>query len=205
MPSVHIVGGSQSVETMFLQRGWTLEKNYLDADLIQFTGGEDVDPILYNEERHATTRSNPERDAFENSIYHQILDKPKAGICRGGQFLNIKAGGKLWQNVDMHTGGHFHYATDIEDNRFLVNSLHHQMMKPSKAGIIFLTARLSRIKETATHRIDSQNDDVDDVEGVYYPHVKSFCYQPHPELVSNYHACREFYFEGIERWLELKV
>lgn len=56
-----------------------------EADLVIFTGGEDVDPSLYNEPRHPRTSSNITRDIREKDIYEYCLDKkiPMLGICRG--------------------------------------------------------------------------------------------------------------------------
>jgi hypothetical protein len=46
-------------------------KTLKSADLVLFTGGEDVDPSLYGEPKHPFTGSNLERDLYEQKIYKQ--------------------------------------------------------------------------------------------------------------------------------------
>lgn len=55
------------------------------ADLVLFTGGEDVDPSLYGEKENYTTQSNIIRDKKEIEIYKKALSlgKNMLGICRG--------------------------------------------------------------------------------------------------------------------------
>lgn len=55
-----------------------------EADIVLFTGGEDVDPSLYGCEKHSTTYSNLERDLYEKAIFEQVSgDQLVIGICRG--------------------------------------------------------------------------------------------------------------------------
>ena len=65
--------------------------NIINADLVLFAGGEDVDPSLYNEKPHTTTYSNINRDISEKKIYQKAkyLGIPCIGICRGNQFLCV--------------------------------------------------------------------------------------------------------------------
>ena len=61
-----------------------LVPNIEDADIVLFTGGEDVNPALYNEEVHETTYFTPERDSHEVSAYSAMRpDQFALGICRG--------------------------------------------------------------------------------------------------------------------------
>jgi putative glutamine amidotransferase len=66
------------------------------------TGGGDVDPALYGEERHPLTEdAEPGRDEFEIDLARRAMDAdlPLLGICRGAQVLNVAAGGTLVQDV----------------------------------------------------------------------------------------------------------
>ena len=66
------------------------------------TGGGDVDPALYGEERHPLTEdAEPGRDEFEIDLARRAVDAdlPLLGICRGAQVLNVAAGGTLVQDV----------------------------------------------------------------------------------------------------------
>ena len=53
-----LVVGRDLSENMFSRRGWKVV-NILGGetpDLVQFTGGEDVDPALYKHSKHSSTR-----------------------------------------------------------------------------------------------------------------------------------------------------
>jgi putative glutamine amidotransferase len=71
-------------------------------DGVLLTGGGDVDPVLYGEERHATVEdAEPGRDEFEIDLARRALeaDLPLLAICRGAQVLNVAAGGTLVQDI----------------------------------------------------------------------------------------------------------
>lgn len=184
---VYIVGGFDAAYArMFRNNGWEVTSNTEDCDLVQFTGGEDVSPELYYEARHPTTYSRAERDRHEMEVFKNAitLNKPMAGICRGGQFLNVMNGGKLFQHVTNHTRSHL--ATYCVDGRsVLVTSTHHQMFRPSVEGQVFLLADEGGTKEfmAADGSIASVPvGSMVDVEGVFYPKTRSVCFQPHPEF-----------------------
>jgi gamma-glutamyl-gamma-aminobutyrate hydrolase PuuD len=192
---VHIVGGDLSIARMYMGRGWSLTQSPYEADLIQFTGGEDVDPALYGEEKHATTGSNPRRDAWESSIFHSLKDeKFIVGICRGAQFTNVMCGGRMWQDVDRHAIWGTHRATLEDGSEWEVTSTHHQMMRPSEDAVVLLTASLSSYRDTATER--NTDEGFLDIESVLYPGV--LCFQPHPEYVERDHPCQDLFFKLLE-------
>src|SRR5216110_467423 len=66
------------------------------------TGGEDVDPARYGEERNEKVRSvNPARDATEVALIEEARARgtPVLAICRGIQILNVALGGTLVQDI----------------------------------------------------------------------------------------------------------
>ena len=205
MEKVYIESSDKAYNRMFIDNGWELVRNPADADLIQFTGGSDVDPSLYGEEKHPTTSSNPRRDAIESHLYRSFLnEKPFAGICRGGQFLNVMNGGRMYQDVDGHAinGNHMMH---LKGGAIVpVTSSHHQMMRPTKEATIFGVAYISSYKATATDTIKSEYDDEPDIEIVFYPSTRSLCFQPHPEWVDSDHLCQKTYFSLLENVLGLK-
>ncbi len=72
------------------------------CDAFLFTGGQDVAPELYGEERvPACGEIARERDRMEQRLLDEVLrmDKPLLGICRGIQFLNAALGGTLYQDL----------------------------------------------------------------------------------------------------------
>ena len=58
--------------------------NLNQAQIVLFTGGEDVDPSFYGCEKHERTWSNPMRDKEEIEIFNRVHDNQLViGICRG--------------------------------------------------------------------------------------------------------------------------
>lgn len=203
-PTVCVVGHDYTITTMFLRRGWTIV-DYIDEniDLIQFTGGEDVDPSYYKEARHPMTRSNPKRDAAEAAVYNEWVGKVyMAGICRRGQFLNVMNGGKMWQHVNHHAVHGTHAATDLRTGQvFQVTSTHHQMMQPSDTADVWLVADEATMKQTAVSQFDGKL--WPDYEAIHYPLTKCLCFQPHPEYVAITHECQDLYFDCIKQMKEI--
>ena len=104
--------------------------NIGDAQIVIFTGGEDVDPKLYGAKKHMTTFSNPERDEYELKMFKQVRNNQLAiGICRGSQFLCVANGGKLVQNIAGHAIYGTHQMTNGEMS-YDITSTHHQMQYP---------------------------------------------------------------------------
>lgn len=176
------------VVTMMAKAGFDKAEVVTDADLVVFTGGSDVDPSLYGDDRCDETRyTNPERDAFEKQVFVTCVENniPMFGICRGAQFLHVMNGGKLWQDVDGHSGPD-HYIYDIdEDKRVLVTSLHHQMLKFNEKMELLACCE----KQIATNFKDGEGTTRDDtmieVEAGYYHQTKCFFVQGHPEVGSD--------------------
>jgi putative glutamine amidotransferase len=66
------------------------------------TGGVDVDPSHYGEERHPKCgHTDRDRDAIEMMFVRWALadHKPILAVCRGFQVLNVACGGTLFQDV----------------------------------------------------------------------------------------------------------
>ena len=106
--------------------------NLQDADVVFFTGGEDVSPVMYNCEKHPATYSNFERDSYEKLIFESINPQKQTalGVCRGAQFLCAMNGGVLVQDCDKHGIFGTHEITTIEGEKYQITSTHHQMQDP---------------------------------------------------------------------------
>jgi putative glutamine amidotransferase len=73
-----------------------------EVDGVLLTGGGDVDPVFYGEDRHpATEDAEPGRDEFEIDLARRAVaeDIPLLAICRGAQVLNVSTGGTLVQDI----------------------------------------------------------------------------------------------------------
>lgn len=215
MKKVYIVGRSffGDFVQMFTKRGWTIVDNIDDADVVQFTGGADIDPKFYGQYEHQFTGTSPARDKEEYAAFVEAKQKGKflAGVCRGGQLLNALSGGNMYQHVDNHALGlHGHNMVDVQTGAVVpVSSLHHQMMILGDRGILMGKSEQMRssVKLMMTPLSDEPGEVTDsgndlEVEACFYPHTKAFCYQPHPEFMSDNHPCREWYFEKLNALME---
>lgn len=185
MKNVYIVAGNRYGEaSLFKRLGYNIVTNAADADLAVFTGGADIQPALYGDKQHRLTYTNPQRDGVEVNMYHYFRERnvPMVGICRGGQLLNVMAGGRMYQHVDKHSGGH-HEITDLFTGEVVtVNSIHHQMMMPTDKAVIIASAYLGSNREWMEGEVLKRDVSKEDIEVVFYPEIKGLCFQAHPEM-----------------------
>lgn len=231
LKSVYIQGpGGAPYETMFAILGISRAKDIESSDFVCFTGGEDVDPDLYGEKPLRATHFNDLRDTFDTQAYARAKTvfkgeepKPCVGICRGGQFLNVMNGGRLWQDVDRHTNSHTLWDPHIQ-REFFVTSTHHQQMIPHSSGVLVAYSGICKNK-TAFGRhwsssigntgvrgrepyikgiqvLDTKEsiDPAVDAEVVWYPETQDLCFQPHPEFRLA-EECRHYFFDVFNRYL----
>jgi putative glutamine amidotransferase len=74
---------------------------------VLLTGGGDVDPVFYGEQRHESVEdAEPGRDEFELDLARRAMASqlPLLAICRGAQVLNVAAGGSLVQDIPSSIG-----------------------------------------------------------------------------------------------------
>lgn len=104
------------------------------ANIVLFTGGEDISPSMYGCRRRARTSYNEERDKKESTIFKTI--KPEQlviGVGRGAQLCCVMNGGILVQNCSNHNRGVTHMITN-QSETYYITSTHHQMMYPYNLG-----------------------------------------------------------------------
>ncbi|WP_148464778.1 gamma-glutamyl-gamma-aminobutyrate hydrolase family protein [Peptoniphilus harei] len=73
-----------------------------DVQGVVITGGDDLNPALYNEEPIPTLEEiNPRRDDSDVFLLKALLeeDKPTLATCRGMQLTNVLSGGTLYQDI----------------------------------------------------------------------------------------------------------
>jgi putative glutamine amidotransferase len=133
----------------------TLRAIYERLDGVLLPGGGDVDPEIYQAEKHATTGNiDDDRDRTEIALTQWAMedDLPAFGICRGIQVMNVAMGGTLMQDIPsmvdttlVHDvpsskprGTLLHEVKLDQDSRLAgiigqpivnVNSLHHQSIE----------------------------------------------------------------------------
>lgn len=134
---------------------------YIEScDGFVFTGGQDVAPSIYGEEKLPECGYQaPMRDKQEQYMLEKLItmDKPVLGICRGIQMMNAACGGTLYQDIFSQAPSHVvhrqdkpydvpHHQVKIEKGTMLyeilgceylsVNSMHHQAVKEPAPGAI---------------------------------------------------------------------
>ena len=85
-------------------------------DGVLLTGGGDVDPIFYGQDRHPSVYdAEPGRDEFEIDLARRAMeaDLPVLAICRGAQVLNVAAGGTLVQDIPSAVTTELTHSLDV--------------------------------------------------------------------------------------------
>ena len=177
-------GGGFAVVLPFTKDEKAAEEYAQLCDGFMFSGGVDVDPRFYGEEKQFdSVEVDPERDEFEKLMFEKVYKtgKPILGICRGIQSINVWMGGTLYQHIDGHRqtisglkrpqplkaveGGVLAGIAGKTDLH--VNSFHHQNVKVLADGL----------------KADAYSED-GYIEAVYAPDYPSwlFAVQFHPEI-----------------------
>lgn len=129
MKKVFVVG-TQSWYADYL-RNIAIVNNIENADYVLFTGGEDINPDIYNCEAHESTYFTRRRDKQELDAFKCIReDQFVLGTCRGLQLLCALYGGLLVQDVNNHGLWGTHPMYNKDGDEFQITSLHHQMAYP---------------------------------------------------------------------------
>lgn len=142
-------------------------------DGVIFSGGSDIDPVLYGREPHPETKIiRPERDQGELHLIAAALDTdiPLLAICRGMELLNIACGGTLEQHLPdrtsdvQHKGGQGRYAS------------HEVTIKPDSrlGGILGSNVKVESHHHQAPELVGEGLDEVawasdDTIEGIEMP------------------------------------
>lgn len=169
----------------------------LEADVVLFTGGEDVHYSFYATKdslEYEGNHYNIQRDMEEILLYQTALscNKKMIGICRGAQLLCVQSGGTLVQDMNHPSK---HKIVDVMGNVVQVTSSHHQMaMPPKNANIIGFT----KLSGNSFHGNGFKRLALD-VENVWYPQEKALGIQSHPEWQSKEN--RAYFVNLVEDFL----
>jgi len=203
------IGNSNSLQGFFSERGYSATPVHMieKADLLVLEGGADINPTLYNENKHERTGvsfNSKERDKKEMALVTNALCQgvPILGICRGFQLLSVYAGGKLVQDVS-HSNGHF-VETSIGASRLWVNSLHHQMvlLDSLKETIDYVT--LAWAKNLSPYHLNGDGkeiafeSDIKEIEAAYFTGLAALGVQWHPEWLSANSPTNEWLFNVMQ-------
>ena len=121
------------------------------ADGIILTGGEDINPLQYNDTVNLAVCGdiNYQRDTLERKLFDFAFENkiPLIGVCRGMQMMNVASGGSLYGDIPTEIGTTVFHRNNGEVNHkivlvdtcslifpngtdtIMVNSWHHQGLK----------------------------------------------------------------------------
>lgn len=183
--NIYVVGGSDGYANWMEGR---IVDDMRDADLVVFTGGEDVNPELYGKRPHPTTWFSRQRDRLEVEEFEEARDRNKKiiGICRGSQLMCALAGGILVQ----HQRHPMIHSIKTSDGRTIyTTSTHHQRQypwggkKPNFKLLAWAPSRFSPFSQGEGKEDNMANSKRPEAEIVLYPDIKALAIQGHPEMV----------------------
>ncbi len=186
--NIYVVGGDTVYANWMKGR---IVQDMAMSDLVVFTGGEDVDPDLYNCPAHPRTSFNRTRDdrEIEELKLAIALNLPLVGICRGSQFLCAMAGGELVQHQENPS---FVHPIITHDGRsLLVSSTHHQAQFPwdmddDQFKVLAWSEGVSRFHQdglTSEMVLNHPDAKGREVEIAYYKAPNALAIQSHPEMI----------------------
>lgn len=186
---IYVVGGAIHYSN-FIQNV-ELVDTVEDADVVLFTGGEDVTPSHYGCKAHYTTNYNEARDRREEEIFKKVRPKQLCvGVCRGSQLMCVLNGGILVQNCTGHALWGTHAITD-GDKVYEITSTHHQMQYPyfmnkNNYTILYTSRENLSSKYEGDNILSSRVEKYGEPEIVLYhkkDYPKCLAIQGHPEMI----------------------
>jgi gamma-glutamyl-gamma-aminobutyrate hydrolase PuuD len=122
-------------------------------DGLLLTGGFDVDPALYGQAAHPSTKMVPaERDRFELELARCAIDAdlPFLGICRGQQVMNVAGGGTLIQDIPTEVTGALTHSIDAP-----LNASAHEVWISRDSRL--WTAMQDQLEDGETYQVNSRH------------------------------------------------
>jgi putative glutamine amidotransferase len=171
------------------------------SDMVLYTGGSDVNPMLYGQEKMDGTYCDLQRDRRDQDCFIEARkhNKFQVGICRGSQFLNVMCGGELWQDVNNHAGKDHLIADLLSKQTFIASSTHHQQAIIGPKGVLLAHAdEATKKRNTKGQWVKGLSGESVDVEAFWYPNHRCLGVQWHPEWGPK--GCTEVFFEYLERY-----
>ena len=143
------------------------------ADGIILTGGEDINPLEYNDTSNIKVcgKINFSRDTLERKLFDFAFNNklPLVGVCRGMQMMNVASGGTLYGDIPTEIGttvihrnngevmheialscNNLYYTNlifPLLKDTFLVNSWHHQGLKGISETLLIIARSYDGLPE----------------------------------------------------------
>jgi gamma-glutamyl-gamma-aminobutyrate hydrolase PuuD len=182
-------------------------KSPKDFKLVLFTGGADISPTLYGETSpKGMCGSDLNRDRIEIRIFkHAISNNVKvAGICRGMQFVNVMAEGRMFHHVSNHAGS-IHNIQVANGEVLEVNSLHHQMCILGSDTVLVGWAKPNISEIYYGNRDEQVGFGEKEAEIIIVPNQNACGVQYHPEIMDKKSCGYKFFYKFIEDFLKINM
>ena len=172
-----------------------------EIDMVMFTGGEDVHPDLYSgSDPDHMSGTNKSRDIREMELFEELkrLEVKITGICRGFQFINVMAGGEMYQHVFNHAGMVHEIYYPATEHLSAAMSTHHQMVKPDDLAIPVAWSVPSRSHAYwGPKGVIAREKPFHEIESAIFPNINGFGVQYHPEMMREDTEGRQYYLKLI--------
>jgi len=156
--------------------------SYLEkVDALILTGGNCVDPKLYDGKISEESDASSERDSTEKKLLDTAVKKkmPVLGICRGSQFINVYFGGSL-VDVKLHFKGKINHVR-VFHQVDIVGSEAQKALGPKSAVNSYHNHAIVAVPPKL--KVFAQSPD-GIIEGIYHPSLPIAGIQWHPERES---------------------
>ena len=203
---VFIAGGpdyDRAMVQMFAKARCFQAKSVEQADLVIFTGGPDVNPVLYLEEDvHPKTNFDSDRDKADIELFYkaQELGIPMVGICRGSQLLHVMKGGRLFQHIEGHTGPHSMLCSRTQRLFQRISSTHHQGVIYHD-GMQIIGESLHKNHDRWLNGTTKDGSKQVDIEAYFYRQDCILGFQGHPEFMG-YGQYSQWCMQQIEHFIK---
>ena len=144
------------------------------ADGIILTGGEDINPLEYNDTANIKVCGtiNFSRDTLERKLFNFAFKNkvPLIGVCRGMQMINVASGGSLYGDIPLEIGAEVIHRNNgevmheilivdtcslifpISMDTIMVNSWHHQGLKDISKNLRVIARSFDGLPEAVVMR-----------------------------------------------------
>ena len=176
--------------------------------LVMFTGGADVHPSFYggagegNWCMTSIVRDKLEKKMFDFCMEHNIK---MTGVCRGIQFINIMAGGFMYQHITNHAGPHHEIYFPYDNSVRRVTSTHHQLVGLPNSAIPIAWSQPNR----SDIYIGPYGTEVEapehEIEAAIFPNINAVGVQYHPEMMWESDPDRIHYGQMISDFVKMDM
>ncbi|MBP0981536.1 MAG: gamma-glutamyl-gamma-aminobutyrate hydrolase family protein [Oscillospiraceae bacterium] len=182
--AITLAGG---IPLLPLDNGELADELFDLCDGILFTGGPDLEPKLYNQEKLPQCgRIDDDRDFMEYRLLKRFEkgEKPIFGICRGLQILNVYFGGTLWQDIPTQLGGKHSGGDDphncIHETKLYKGSILHSMYGDSMITNSYHHQSIDKVGDG--FEVVADSDGI--VEAIEHKTLPIWAVQWHPERMT---------------------